>query len=36
MDLGPGTLAKINSKVLSELGHDEAHRMVRVSISDAV
>ncbi len=35
MSLDRGTLAKIDRKVLSELGHDQTHRMVRVPVSDA-
>jgi hypothetical protein len=34
-DLDWGTLAKIDRKVLSRLGHDETWQMVRVPVSDA-
>jgi uncharacterized protein YecA (UPF0149 family) len=36
MDLDRGTLAKIDRKVLSGLGHDENWQMVRVPLSKAV
>ncbi len=36
MDLDRGTLAKIDRKVLSGLGHDENWQMVRVPLSEAV
>ena len=36
MGLDRGTLAKIDRKVLSGLGHDEGWQMVRVPISEAV
>jgi hypothetical protein len=36
MDLDRGTLAKIDRKVLSGLGHDENWQMVRVPVSEAV
>ncbi len=35
MDLDRGTLAEIDRKVLSGLGHDETYRMVRVPVSEA-
>jgi len=35
MDLDRGTLAKIDRKVLSGLGHDERYQIVRVPISEA-
>ena len=36
MDLGWGTLANIDRKLLSGLERDERHRMVRLPISDAL
>lgn len=36
MDLDRGTLAKVDRKVLSGLGHDESWQMVRVPVSEAV
>ena len=36
MDLDRGTLAKIDRRVLSGLGHDERYQMVRVPASKAV
>jgi uncharacterized protein YchJ len=35
MDLDRGTLAKIDRRILSGLGHDETYRMVRVPVSEA-
>ena len=36
MDLDRGTLAKIDRRVLSGLGHDESYQMVRVPVTQAV
>ena len=36
MDMDRGTLAKIDRKVLSGLGHNESWQMVRVPVSEAV
>ena len=36
MDLGKGTLARIDRKVLSGLGHDERYQMVRVPAAEVV
>jgi uncharacterized protein YchJ len=36
MDLGKGELARIDRKILSGLGRDEVHRMVRVPVAGAV
>ena len=36
MDLDRGTLAKVDRKVLSGLGHDESWQMVRVPVSEAM
>lgn len=35
MDLDRGTLARIDRKVVSGLGHDETYRMVRLPVSEA-
>lgn len=35
MDLDRGTLARIDRRVVSSLGHDEVYRTVRVSATDA-
>lgn len=36
MDLDRDTLAKIDRKLLSRLGHDEGYQMVRVPVSEAM
>ena len=36
MDLDRGTLARIDRRVLSELGRNESYRIVRVPVSEAV
>ena len=36
MDLDRGTLARIDRRVLSEIGHDERYQMVRVPVSEAL
>ena len=36
MDLDRGTLAKIDRRILSELGHNEGYQMVRVPVAAAI